>query len=199
VAFLSRGKIIFYNSDNEHYFKNPFLVGGMSIPTIAPKTVDEELCKIAERTASILQLKSGLFYMQHISQNGKPVVIEASRRMPGNYRGKLAEYATGCNVSEWAIKACMGDDCSGMSQSEPKGYFAEHCIMADRAGKVRGIQFNESIEDHFLDKIIWRKKGDVVEDELEEKLGIVLMKFDSFDEMWTKMERMSQIIHVEIE
>jgi biotin carboxylase len=199
VAFLSYGKVVFYNSDNEHYFKNPFLVWGMSIPTISRKVIDEELCKIAERIASILKLKSGILLMQHVSQNGKPIVIEASRRMPGNYHGKLIEYATGCNISEWAIKVCMGDDCGSLSQSEPEGYFAEHCIMAAHAGRVKEIRFNESIENKILEKIIWGQKGDVIKDELAEKLGIVLMKFDSFDEMWTKMERMDQIIHVEIE
>ncbi|MDR3231379.1 MAG: hypothetical protein LBT65_08055, partial [Synergistaceae bacterium] len=59
VAFLSQGKVVFYNSDNEHYFKNPFLVWGMSVPTKSPRGVDEKLCKISEHVASILQLKSG--------------------------------------------------------------------------------------------------------------------------------------------
>jgi hypothetical protein len=119
--------------------------------------------------------------------------------MPGNYHGKLIEYATGCNVSEWAIKVCMGDDCSALFHSEPKGYFAEHCIMSAQAGEVRGIRFNESIEENIIEKLIWRGEGDVIENELVDKLGIVLMKFDSFEEMWTKMERMDQIIHVEME
>jgi len=199
VAFLSHGKVAFYNSDNEHYFKNPFLVWGMSVPTKSPKTIDEELCKIAERVASILNLKPGILLMQHAAQDGKPIIIEISRRMPGNYHGKLIEYATGCNISEWAIKTCMGDDCSDMTHIEPRGNFAEHCIMSAKPGKVVEIRYSESIERNIIEKLIWGKEGHVIKNELEEKLGIVLMEFDSFDEMCTKMECMDQLIHVEIE
>ncbi|MDR1740876.1 MAG: hypothetical protein LBR38_03385 [Synergistaceae bacterium] len=199
VAFLSGGKVVFYNSDNEHYFRNPYLVWGMSIPTASPKSIDEELCRIAERIAAILDLKPGILLMQHASRDGKPIIIESTRRMPGNYHGELIKYATGCDVSAWAIKTAMGDDCGGIVHSEPTGYFAEHCIMSDRNGEVKGISFNESIEDNIIERLIWSQNGDAIEDFMVDKLGIVIMKFGSFDEMWSKTERMNNIIHAEVE
>lgn len=196
VAFLKNGKIVFYNSDNEHYYKNRFLVWGMSIPTSAAKGVDLEMAAHCEKIASILNLKDGIVISQHCVRDGKLLITEFGRRMPGNLHGRLIELATGFELSVYTVMAAMGMDCSGASHREPQGYWAENCIMADRNGLVKSMALDEKIKHRVVESMIWGDKDYRIDNCMVDKLGVLLMRFDSYEEMISVSESMFEFTHI---
>jgi len=197
-AFLRNGRVVFFFSDNEHYFKNPYLVSAASAPSIVSPTVEKKLCVESERIAQILSLKTGIFHIQYILRNDEPVIIEICRRAPGDLYVKLVEHATGLLYSEWIVKASAGLDCSELSHSPVKGFFTRHCVMSARAGKVNNVIFDSSIQENIIDQFMWWKRGDIIQDEMVSKLGIVFLRFSSIEEMLEKTELMPTLIRVDV-
>jgi biotin carboxylase len=195
-VFLVNGRVVFFFSDNEHYFLNPYLVSAASVPSIASSKVEQKLCAESEKIAALLSLKTGIFHIQYILRGEDPIIIEICRRAPGDLYVKLVEHATGVDYPAWIVKASAGLDCSGLVHVEPKGFFTRHCVMSATAGKVSNIIFDSSIEKQIIDKFMWWKKGDVVSDVMTAKFGIVFLQFRSQDEMLEKTERMQALIRV---
>ncbi|MCX5848798.1 MAG: ATP-grasp domain-containing protein [Deltaproteobacteria bacterium] len=195
-VFLVNGRVVFFFSDNEHYFLNPYMVSAASTPGIVSPAVEKKLCAESEKISSLLSLKTGIFHIQYILNGEEPVIIEICRRAPGDLYIRLVEHATGVDYSSWIVRSSAGLDCSGLTQAEPRGFFARHCVMCTTAGKVRDIIFDNSIEKQIIDKFMWWKKGDIVSDIMTAKFGIVFLKFQSQDEMMEKTERMQKLIRV---
>jgi len=193
-AFLVNGQVVFFFSDNEHYFINPYMVSAASAPSIAPPAVEKRLCAQSEKIASILSLKTGIFHIQYILRGEDPIIIEICRRAPGDLYIKLVELATGVDYPAWIIKASAGLDCSGLVHSKPKGFFTRHCVMASRTGKLKDIVFDPSLDNMIVDKMMWWKPNDHVTDVLTAKFGIVFVKFSSQHEMMKTTERLHELI-----
>ncbi|MCT4566311.1 MAG: ATP-grasp domain-containing protein [Maledivibacter sp.] len=198
-AFIRDGKVVFYFGDNEFSYLNPYLVSTSSTPAIVPKTVDKRLIKISETISSILSLKTGLFHIQYLLQGEDPIIIEITRRCPGDLYSYPVNYLTGADYASWIIRAATGMDCSELTYSKPKGYFGRHCVMSEKQGKVMDISFDESIQKNIVDKFMWWKKGDLVNDVLTSKFGIVFLKYDSLEEMINKTNKLNQLIKVYVE
>ncbi len=198
-AFLRNGYIVFFFSDNEHYFENPYLVSAASAPGIASSAIEKKLCLESEKIASLLSLKTGIFHIQYILRKEQPVIIEICRRAPGDLYVTLVEHATDVLYSDWIVKASAGLNCNGLSHVEPKGFFTRHCIMSAKPGRIKDIVFDSSIEKNLIEQFMWWKKGDHASDVMTSKFGIVFLKFDSMAEMLEKTERMQKLIHVEVE
>ncbi|MDR2946093.1 MAG: ATP-grasp domain-containing protein, partial [Candidatus Adiutrix sp.] len=60
VLFISGGKVVFHNSDNEHYYKNKFLVWGMSVPGTTPAHIEKQIVDVCQMLCSELRLKDGI-------------------------------------------------------------------------------------------------------------------------------------------
>jgi biotin carboxylase len=197
-AFMVEGRVVFFFSDNEHYFLNPYLVSAASVPSIASKIVEKKLCAQSEKIASLLSLKTGILHIQYILREEDPIIIEICRRAPGDLYITLVKHATGIDYPTWIVRASAGLDCSGLQHSEPMGYFTRHCIMASRPGILKNIIFDPSLENMIIDKLMWWKPGDKVTDVLTTKFGIVFIKFGSQDEMMKTTERLNMLIDVQI-
>lgn len=195
-AFLYKGKVCFYFSDNEHYYINPYMVSAASTPSIVSKAVVQNLCEQSEKIASLLSLVDGILHIQFILRGNEPVIIEICRRAPGDLYVKLVEYATGVDYPGWIVKASAGIDCFELKQTDTRGFFTRHCIMSANPGKVQDIIFDRSIENNIIEKFMWWKKGDHINDVKTSKFGIVFFKFGSMDEMIFKTKNLNKLIKV---
>lgn len=198
-AFLVDGHVVFFFSDNEHYYLNPYLVSAASTPAIVSPDVEKKLCADSEKIASLLSLKTGIFHIQYILRGEEPVIIEICRRAPGDLYIKLVEHATGVDYSSWIIKSAAGLECSGLTQVRPKGFFTRHCVMGSRTGRLKDIVFDPLLDNKIIDKLMWWKKGDQVTDFLTAKFGIVFVKFNSQEEMMKTTERLQELIFAQID
>jgi biotin carboxylase len=199
-AFLCKGKIVFDFSDNEQYYMNPYLVSAASTPSIASEEVEKKLRIESEKIAFQLSLKDGIFHIQYIlNKNEEPVIIEICRRPPGDLYIKFVEYATGLDYSSWILKGFLGEDCESLRQKNTNGYFIRHCIMGNENGTLKNIYYDERIKINIIDKMSWWKKGDIIENYMVHKHGIVFLKFDTIEEMNEKSKKLNELIKVEME
>ncbi|WP_054692569.1 ATP-grasp domain-containing protein [Syntrophomonas palmitatica] len=129
-AFLYKGKVNFYFTDNEYYFLNPYMVSAASAPGNVAPSVKANLCWQAEKIASLLGLKDGIFHIQFILREDQPVIIEICRRAPGDMYIKLVEYVAGVDYPSWIVKAFAGLDCGGLMPSTTRRFITRHCIMS---------------------------------------------------------------------
>jgi len=198
-TFIRDGRVVFYFSDNEHYFLNPFLVSAASAPGDVSPSVEKTLCGWIEKIASRLSLVTGIVHVQYMLRGDGPVIIEICRRAPGDLYVRWVELATGVPYAEWILRAFAGLDCSDVTMVGPKGFTTRHCVMSAKPGRVKDVVFDASIKKNVIDRLMWWKPGDPVTDVLTSKFGIVFLRFDSREEMLDKTERMQQLIRVETE
>jgi biotin carboxylase len=195
-TFIVDGQVVFHFGDDEHYYLNPYMVSAASTPgNTAPEAI-AALCKTAEKIASLLSLKTGIFHIQYILHDETPTIIEICRRAPGDLYTQFVHLASGVDYPSFMVRSAAGQDCSDLVQKPAKGYFTRHCIMSSRIGKVSDVVFDCSIQNNIIDEFMWWKPGDLIEDFLSHKLGIVFLQFDSMDEMLNKTQRMHDLIHV---
>ncbi|MGQ9844464.1 MAG: ATP-grasp domain-containing protein [Spirochaetota bacterium] len=198
-VFLINKKVAFYFCDNEHYYINKYLVSGASCPTSVPNNVIIDLCQIYEKMASLLNLKDGIFHTQFILKDNKPYITEICRRPPGDLYVKLVEYATGVQYSHYIIKSYTNLTISDIQQKSSNGYYTRHCIMSNRPGKIKNIIIHPEIRDNIFDSLYLMNRGDVITDYLNQKAGIVFIKYNTLEEMKMKALVLHTLIQVEFE
>lgn len=201
-CFLIGGKVAFYFADNEQYYVNKYLVSGANTPSTTSQRGLELLKEYSERIAKELHLVDGILHIQYIERDdGIPVIIEICRRPPGDLYIKFVKYATGVDYPKMLVMAECGLSVGGKeleSVLARKGVkpFLRHCIMTDRVGTADSIEFAPEIQGNIVERFLWFKKGEMVENPLLYKAGIIFMQFNSVEEMTDKTARMNDLIKI---
>ena len=199
VSFVGDGKVVWEASDNEHYWKNPYLVWGMSTPSVEDDAIHAQLRDTINKITGLLELKPGIFMAQHCVVDGKLKIVEMGRRSPGNLHGRMLELSTGFDVSLWTIRAALGEDIPAQPPAGSSRCIAEHCVMAPANGRIKSIEIDPCIGAHILEKIWLMRPGDTVENHLLDKMGILLLEFDTMEEMLEASGRMQEYVRVNVE
>ncbi len=184
ASFLLSGqKVVFSFFDNEQYFKNPYLVGGACTPSDVPQYAMQQLITDVEKTAGALMLTDGLFHVQFIMDEGKgPVMIDPCRRTPGDLYVLLVKYAAGVDYPAAIVHSETGDG-PGIIPDVSLRPVARECIMADQPGQIREIRIRDNIKQFIVDRMIWGKEGDTVDDTMTYKAGILFLEFRDYHQM----------------
>ncbi len=197
TAILRDDKVIFHFTDDEHYFQNRYIVSGASSMTSVSQQCVEQLVTFSERVARMLSLVTGIFHVQFIVKENKAYVTEVCRRPPGDLYVMLVQHATGVDYPEWIVKGYLGDSCKALEHHEKKRIVTRHCIMTTQNGTVNDVRIDESISGQILCKMLWWKKGDLIENFMVDKLGIVFIEYQTESEFQEKVNILPELIHVE--
>lgn len=195
-SIIKNKKIIFYFADNEYSYLNPYLVSTSTSPAFNIKKVKHILIEQTERLASLLNLSDGILHMQYLMNKDIINIVEFTRRMPGDLYYKPVKYSTGINYATYIVKASCGLDISELIPHKQKGYYSRHCIMSSKKGKFSTITFDKKIQDNILEKFIWAREGDEIEDILTYKAGVVFLKYNSEEEMIIKNKQITNLIKI---
>ena len=200
-AMLVKGKVAFAFADNEQYFVNKYLVSGANTPSTTAAAGLAKLRNYSERIARELNLVDGILHIQYIERaDGTPVIIEICRRPPGDLYIKFVKYATGVDYPKFIVMTETGMDIATIPDSPTQGFWLRHCVMAGpeikNGSTVRDVTFAPEIQDNIVEKFLWYKPGETIEDKLLYKAGIVFFKFDSLAEMQDKTARMPQLVKI---
>jgi len=198
-TFIANGRVVFYFSDNEYSYLNPFFVSTSAAPAVNVHQVADGLIQNIEKISKVLSLKDGIFHIQYLYSNKKAYILEITRRCSGDLYPYPVDYSTGLDWAGWIVRAETGMDCSGFPSVTQKGFCGRHCIMSAKNGIMKHIVIDKQIEENIYDKLIWLKKGDRISNYLADKAGVVLLKYGSMDEMLDKTARINQLIYMEIE
>lgn len=199
TAVLKNQKVAFYFSGNElYYHKNPFRGSGFSCPTNVSKISLKKITAEVEKIASLLDLKDGNLHTQFILTDQGPVMVEGTRRLPGDYSINLIKHATGFDLADCLIKSWTGQNIANLIQVEPKGYFLRHCIMSEKNGQVTDVVYDPWIKDKIIEQCIMGKVGDQIEDMRNYYYGMAIFKFDSLAELNSLQPKIQKFIKIQI-
>jgi len=198
-AILRDKKIIFYFVDNEFYYKNPFRVSGASCPANVSDLAIKKIISESEKIANLLNLKDGIFHVQFILRDNDPMIIEITRRPPGDLYIKLVEHATGVNYADYLLKCYTGQDISDLTHKNATGCFLRHCIMSEKNGIIKKVTYDPIIKNKVFDQLLFGKIGEKIDDAMTYKYGIAFLKFDSANYFDSIQDKMQELIKIELE
>ena len=213
-AYLVNQKVAFYFADNEQYYQNKYMVSGANTPSTTSAKGLAQLVTDSEKIAKELNLVDGILHIQYIERDdGTPVIIEICRRPPGDLYIKFVKYATGIDYPKFLMLAETGDErrkeiCDTQfieesaaeirrhNRHEHSPYWLRHCVMADREGIVKDVEFSDAIQRNIIEKFMWFKPGEQITDKMYYKAGIVFLRFETLEEMQQKTAEMTKLIKV---
>ena len=196
--FLINKRVHVYFSDNEYSYLNPFLVTTSAGPATDVDKVKDILIQDSEKIAELLDLRDGVFHIQYVMSDGIPYILEITRRCSGDFYPTPVEYGLGINWSKWIVCSECGIDKDIYLEKpyERQLLGGRHCIMGNKNGNVKDVVISEEIKDNIYDSFDWWKQGYEISNYMVDKLGVLFLKYSSYDEMIDKSNRITDLIKV---
>ena len=199
TSIIENEKIKFYFVDDEIYYKNRFRVAGSTTPTSLNSSIIKQVILYSEKIARNLKLKDGLFHVQFIVKNNQtPVIIEITRRPPGDLYIDLVKYATGIDFTALILKSYIGENIPSIKQIASTKFVFRHCLMSDKNGFVEKIIYDEKIKSKIFKNIKLGKINDYIEDYLTYKFGIYFIECNSREELIYIRKNINSLIKIYI-
>lgn len=196
--FLVDRKVAAYFSDNEYSYLNKYLISTSAGPATDVEKVRDIIIADAEKTASLLSLRDGVFHCQYIlSPDGMPHILEITRRCSGDWYSEPVEHATGIPWAEWIVRTECGMSCEDFPKNAVQTKFCgRHCIMGDRNGTVKEVRISEEIRGNIYKSFMWLTDGYKIENYMSDKVGILFLEYSSQEEMLTKTENIQKLVQI---
>tara|TARA_B100000963_G_scaffold360310_1_gene390688 strand:+ start:2487 stop:3626 length:1140 start_codon:yes stop_codon:yes gene_type:complete len=192
-------KIIFNFFDTEQRYKNPFTVSSTinycNIPEIYKKKILKEILFIVRK----LNLKDGIFHIQ-IKYNKikkKFLILEPFRRIPGDKYLKFIRFSTGYPVEENILRLLLNEN-QIESKIKQKNYILRKILMSPKNGKFKYLQIKKVLSRKIIDKNIFIKKDDIIEDFYNQRLGIIFFRFKNRKEMIQTSRKIDNYIKIKL-
>lgn len=202
-GFSVNGELLFSEFANHHFDKdaiNPYTPAGGSWPSKMPKRVLDNVRSEIQKVLSLLKMKSGAYNLEaRIDKDENVYLMEIGPRNGGNMIPQVIHYATGFDMVEYTIKAAIGEPCPDVEKYKLKGCFAYYVLHSNHSGIFDKLYVNPDFEEKNLIELNLTVKEN---DEVPKfsgsgcSLGIMILKFDSEDEMHLKMNNMSDYVKV---
>lgn len=208
-VFYVNGKLAFRAFANSHFWDasikpvNPFVPIGPSWPSIFSDDIQDKIHHEIQRLIELLDLKTGALNLDiQIDRKGNIFFLDIGARNGGNLIPTVTKYATGIDLIEYTIKAALGEDCTDLEMVEPNGYWAAYLLSSQKNGIFKGIEIDDEIkENNIVEYDLTAKLNDNIfaYTGSNVKIGTMVLKFFSMDEMLDKMDNMDRFIKINIE
>ena len=196
------GKLVFRYFANDHFNPdcvNPFVPISASFPYNMPSELQDKIHNEIQRLITLLGMKTTTYnFDMRIDKDYNVYLMEIAPRDGGNYIPQIIKYATGVDLVECSIKAAMGEEIK-CDFGKPNGYYAYYAVHSLKDGILEKIEIDESVEkNNIVENHILKKQGDTIKafTGANTTLGILLMRFDSMDEMLDMMDNSQKWIRV---
>lgn len=198
------GELVFRYFANDHFdnrCKNPFVPVAASFPYNMPDDVQNKIHSTIQRLLTLLGMRTSTYnFDMRIDKDYNVYLMEVAPRDGGNYIPQAIRYATGVDLVECAVKAAMGDKIDIPGQIQPKGFWAYYAVHSLRDGVLKQVVIDPEVEkNHVAENHLIVKPGDEIHSFIgaNSTLGILLMKFDSLEQMLDMIENADKWIRIE--
>lgn len=204
-GFSVEGELIFRCFANEHFDSNgkyPFVPIGESWPYVMSEKIQIKIHNEVQRLISLLKMKNNAYNFDiRIDSQENVYLMEVGPRNGGNFIPQVVKYATGIDMVEYTIKSALGEDCKDLRTSSINGFWACYMIHSDEAGILKDVFIEQELkEKNIIEFEMFSEIGDKVSSFSGSNgtIGFMILKFESSDEMLTKMDNMSEFINIKI-
>ena len=204
-GFSVDGKLVFRCFANEHFSNkaaSPYVPIGESFPYDMPKEVHEKVHAEIQRLLTLLDMKTQAYNFDiRIDKDYNVYLMEVGPRNGGNMIAQVIEKATGIPFVEYMLKAAMGEDCSELKMVEPEGFWSCYILHTLKEGNFKRIQYTDEIKKNIVEEHIHVKEGEkrIPFTGSNGTVGVLILRYDSMEEMLHKMDNMYDYITVEVE
>ena len=136
-----------------------------------------------------------------IDRDRNVYLMEIAPRDGGNYIPQLIRYATGVDLVRCSVQAAMGEPITPPAMDQGKGFLAYYAVHSLRDGVLKEIRIDPEVRSRILENHILAEPGDPVKafTGANTTLGILLLRFDSMEQMLWHMDHGEQWIEVVLE
>jgi biotin carboxylase len=205
-GFSVNGELVFRCFANDHFNANglnPFVPISASFPYNMPKRIHDKIHAEIQRLFNLLNMKTGAYNFDiRVDENENVYLMEIGPRNGGNFIPQVTRYATGVDMIDYTIRAAMGEDCCDIKMVEHKGYWSYYAVHSSKSGVLKEIKIDEDVKsNHIVESHLNYKIGDQVPafTGANGSIGILIMKFDSMEEMLDMMDYSNKWISVIVE
>ena len=205
-GFSVNGELVFRCFSNNHLNDNglnPFVPLGGSWPSLLPEHIQNKIHDEIQRLINLLNMKTGPYDFDiRVDKNENVFFIEMGARIGGNLIPHITKYATGVDLIEYTIKAALGEDCSDLKMVQPKGYWSCYTINSQKSGIFKGVEIDSEFEQsNIVEYELFAKPGDSIFafTGSDKRLGLMVLKYNSMEEMLGKMNNMTNWVKVSVE
>jgi len=198
-TFIVNRKVAFYFSDNEYSFLNPYLVSTSAAPATNIEKYADGLVASAEQVAEALDLVDGVLHIQYLANEKAYTIIEMTRRCSGDLYPYPVDISSDLDWGSWIVKAETGITCADFPETEQKGYCGRHCIMSCKNGVVKDVVISERLKKYIDSEVVWWEKGDVIDNYMAQKLGVLLLRYPSLEQMHETTKHLNKLVRVSLE
>lgn len=201
-AFIVDKKVAGFYSDNEYMLYTPYRVSTSAGPADGIEQALPRLIHDTELVARELELTDGLVHSQYIrDKNGKPHILEITRRMSGDWYPYPEMEATGIDWMKYIVKAQCGIDCSDFPRNrQQRGFTGRHCLNAMHTGKIKKLVLDKKLLlPYVYDKIIWGDNNFEITRKDKDYPGILFLKFPNRETQMYTMEHIMNLVNFQFE
>ena len=202
-GFSVDGKLVFRCFASNHFESsgiNPFVPTGDSFPYNKPREIHDKIHSEIQQLLTLLCMGTGAYNFDiRLDKKGQVVLMEVAPRNGGNLIAQVIKYATGIDMVEYTIKAAMGEDCSALQMTEPKGFWSCYAVHSKNSGILQSVEIDENFnKNNMVEFEMFFKNGERVEAFTGSggTIGIMILRYSSMDEMLYKMDNMGEFVKV---
>lgn len=205
-GFSVNGELVFRCFANDHFNAqglNPFVPISASFPYNMPKRVHDKIHAEIQRLFNLVGIETGAYNFDiRVDKDENIYLMEIGPRNGGNYIPQVIRYATGVDMIDYTIRAAMGEDCDGIMMAEPEGYWSYYAIHSIKPGILKEIRIKEEVRNkNIVESHLNYKIGEQVPafTGASGSIGILIMKFDTMEQMLDMMDNSKKWIKVVVE
>lgn len=204
-GFSVDGKLVFRCFANDHFNKtglNPYVPISASFPYNNSKGIHDKIHNEIQRLLTLLDMRNGAYNFDvRVDADENIYIMEIGPRNGGNYIPQVTKYATGIDMLDYTIKAAMCENCSDIKMVEPNGFWSYYAVHSSKAGILKGLQIHEDIKHKVIESHMNYEIGDEIPAFIgaNGSIGILIMKFESMNEMLHMMDHSEEWIDVIVE
>lgn len=199
------GELVFRYFANDHFDPkcvNPFVPISASFPYNMPREVQDKVHSEIQRLLTLLDMGTTTYnFDMRIDKDYNVYLMEVAPRDGGNYIPDVIKHATGVDLVECSVKAAMGGKIDISTFGKPTGFFAYYAVHSYKDGILERIEIdNETEIEHIIEKHIVKNPGDDIKafTGANTTLGILLMKFDSMEQILHMMDHSEEWINIRL-
>ena len=199
------GKLVFRCFGNDHFDPkcvNPFVPISASFPYNMPRHVHDKVHGEIQRLLSLLHMGTSTYnFDMRIDRDLNVYLMEVAPRDGGNYIPDIIKYATGVDLIECSVKAALGEkiDCGGFG--EEKGFWSYYAVHSYADGVLERVCIDPEVEkNNVVVSHMVKSPGEEIRafTGANTTLGILLMRFDSMDQMLHMMDHSEEWIQIKM-
>ncbi len=202
-SFSINSDLQFISFSNQYFnmkASNPYTPAAYSWPSTISSEDQDYLVLELKRLVKLLDLGTSIFNIEvRVGLDNKPYIMEVSPRGGGNRLAEMMKFASGTDLIKYSIKAAIGDAIEPLKMPTYNGYWAEVILHAEKQGKFKGLQIEETVEkNNLIEKDLWVQPGCLVNsfNAANDAIGTLVLRFNSSTEMHGRMSTLNEWVKV---